>query len=100
MTDTSSRPRSSTPPAADAAARRAAYTTGLLWHVGAFAIINLSFWLMDLALGQDGLQWAPWITVFWAFALAFHVLAWLIDGRQVESRLADTYRDQHHRPAH
>lgn len=59
---------------------RSKYLAGLQWHFGAFVIINAFFWLMDLALGQSGLQWAYWITVPWAFALAFHVLAWWVDG--------------------
>jgi hypothetical protein len=37
------------------------------------------------------LQWAYWITAFWGLALAFHVLAYLIDGRQVERRWAERY---------
>ena len=73
------------------AQRRAKYTTGLLWHVGAFIIINGFFWLLDLFVGQDGVQWAPWITAFWGLALLFHILAWLIDGRQVERRLTQHY---------
>ncbi len=82
------------------AERRAKYQTGLMWHVGAFVIINGFFWLMDLALGQDGLQWAPWITAFWGLALLFHVLAWFIDGRQVERRLTDRYSESDQRAAH
>jgi hypothetical protein len=73
------------------ARRRAKYLTDLLWHVGAFLIINAAFWAMDLFLGQDGLQWAYWITIFWGIGLAFHVLAWLIDGRQLERRRTERY---------
>lgn len=78
------------------AERRAHYLTGLLWHVGAFLIINAGFWLLDLAIGQSGIQWAYWITAIWGFALLFHVLAWLIDGRDVERRRTDHYLDRHH----
>jgi hypothetical protein len=76
------------------AERRAKYLTGLIWHVGAFLIINAFLWLLDLALGQNGLQWAYWITAAWGFALLFHVLAWLIDGRDFEGRRAQHYLDQ------
>lgn len=88
-----------TPSEAELAQRRARYLTGLLWHLGAFVIINAFFWMLDLLLGEPGLQWAYWITIFWGLALAFHVLAWLIDGRQVERRRAERYldRDQHPR---
>ncbi len=73
------------------AERRATYLTGLLWHIGTFLIINGFFWAMDLALGADGAQWAMWITAAWGLALAFHVLAYLIDGRQVRERKTQQY---------
>jgi 2TM domain len=76
------------------AQQRARYLTGLLWHVGAFVIINAFFWLLDLLTGPEGIQWAYWITAVWGFALLFHVLAWFIDGRQLERRLTRSYLDQ------
>ncbi len=62
--------------------RRARHLTDLLWHAAAFVIINAGFLLMDLFLGQSGLQWSLWITAFWGFALAFHVATYLIAGRE------------------
>lgn len=82
------------------AQRRAKYLTGLLWHVGTFVIINAFFWLLDIVIGASGVQWAFWITLFWGLALLFHVLAWLIDGRQVERRRADRYLHEGHQGAH
>ena len=73
------------------AQRRAKYLTGLLWHVGVFVIINAFFWVLDLTVGQEGLNWAFWITLFWGLALAFHALAYYVDGRQVETRKAAEY---------
>ena len=66
--------------------RRAHFLVGLEWHIGAFVIINVFFWLMDVGLGQEGVQWAHWIAVPWALALAFHALAYSIDGRQTKAR--------------
>lgn len=74
-----------------AAQTRATYLTGLLWHLGAFAIINAFFWILDLMLGESGIQWAFWITLVWGMGLAFHVLAWAIAGRQVARRMAQKY---------
>jgi hypothetical protein len=65
-------------------ARRARYLTGVMWHAGAFLIINVFFWVLDLLVGQAGVQWAYWITLFWGFALAFHVLAYLVVGRRAD----------------
>lgn len=51
-----------------------------MWHAGTFAIINGFFRILDLKIGTPGIQWAFWITAFWSFAPAFHVLAHMVDG--------------------
>ena len=76
---------------------RAAYLTGLLWHVGAFVILNVFLWSIDLFLGPSGVQWAFWVAAGWGLALAFHTLAWMIDGRQVERRRAQRYVEHERR---
>ena len=83
--------KTDTPTAEEMARRRAKYLTGLLWHAGVFVIINAFFWILDLAAGAEGLNWAFWITLFWGFALAFHALAYFVDGRQIEARKAAEY---------
>ena len=80
--------------------QRAKYLTGLVWHIGAFVILNVFFWLLDLFMGQDGAQWAYWITGAWALALAFHALAWFVDGRQMQRRRAIRYREEERRSNH
>ena len=75
------------------AQKRAKYLSGLIWHTGVFVIINAFFWILDIATG-GGLGWALWITGFWGLALAFHVLAYLVDGRQLERRKAEQYLDE------
>ncbi|MCB0949489.1 MAG: 2TM domain-containing protein [Mycobacterium sp.] len=75
------------------ARKRAKYLTGLLWHTGAFVIVNGFFWVLD-AVTDGGITWAFWITLFWGFALAFHALAYLIDGRQLEARKTAEYLQQ------
>lgn len=82
--------------AQELAERRAHYLTGLLWHLGTFVIVNAFLWFLDAFTGQDGLQWAYWITLFWGLALLFHLLAWMIDGRQVERRSAQRYLEREH----
>ena len=72
------------------ARRRAKALTDLYWHIGAFVIMNAFFWLLDAVTG-GGITWAYWITIPWALALAFHVLAWFVDGRQVEDRATEKY---------
>ena len=75
------------------ARQRAKYLTGLLRHAGTFVIINAFFWLLD-GLGAGGINWSPWITLFWGLALAFHALAYWIDGRQIEDRKTREYTDE------
>jgi hypothetical protein len=76
------------------ARRRAKYLSDLMWHTGAFLIINALFWILDLVVGQQGIQWAFWITLFWGVALAFHTLAYLVAGRQLERRKAQQYLEK------
>ena len=80
------------------AQHRAQYLTGLLWHLGAFVIINGFFWILD-AGDIAGVTWAPFITIAWGLGLAFHVLAWYIDGRNLEARLAARYLEEEQRRA-
>ena len=75
------------------AQRRAAYLTGFLWHAGTFVIINAFFWILD-GLDAGGVNWSFWITLCWGFALAFHGLAYLIDGRQIEERKTQQYLEE------
>ena len=88
-------------PHEERARTRAHSYTGLMWHIGAFVILNALVWLPDLALEQSGAQWAGWITAAWGFALAFHALAYIIDGRGVEERKAKQFLsdEQRHHPA-
>lgn len=78
------------------AQRRAKYLSGLVWHAGTFLIINAFFWYLDLT-GQSGLQWSYWITVAWGLALAFHALAYYVDGRGLEERKARQYIEEEKR---
>jgi 2TM domain len=77
---------------AEARARRQArYLSGLLWHIGAFVILNAFFWALDLGLGRGGVHWAFWITGVWGVALAFHLLAYFVAGRGVEESSSQRY---------
>ncbi len=78
--------------------KRAHYLTGVIWHAGSFLVLSVFFVVLDLWVGRGGVQWASWIILFWALALAFHVLAYLIDGRRFEERVAERMlaREQRH----
>lgn len=78
------------------AQRRAGYLAGFVWHAGTFVIINAFFWILD-GLDAGGVNWSIWITVMWGFALAFHGLAYLVDGRQLEERKAQQYLEEERR---
>jgi hypothetical protein len=72
------------------AQRRARYLSGLIWHAGTFVIINGFFWILDI-VGGGGVNWSFWITIVWGLALAFHALAYYVDGRNLETRKAQEY---------
>lgn len=79
--------------AEERAQRRAGYLAGLIWHAGTFVIINVFFWMLDI-MGSGGVTWSFWITFAWGVALAFHALAYLVDGRQLEERKTQEYLDE------
>ena len=74
------------------ARERAKSLTDLMWHTGAFVIVNAFLWTMDI-VGGGGLEWAYWVTIPWGLGLAFHALAYWIDGRNVEERKYEEYLD-------
>lgn len=78
------------------AEERADYLIGLLWHAGVFVIINAFFWLLDI-WGPGGINWSFFITVAWGFALAFHALAYWIDGRDIRGTKIREYEEQERR---
>lgn len=78
------------------ARKRAKYLTDLLWHAGTFLIINAFLWILDTA-GGGGLTWAYWVTGAWGLALAFHALAYFVDGRQLEERKTQQYLEDERR---
>ena len=87
-----------------ARARAQAYTA-LMWHVGSFVILNSFFWILDAITGSEGLQWAYWITLFWGFALAFHIVAYAVgesglEDRKYEKALESERRRASGRPEH
>lgn len=81
----------SEPTTAEARAeQRAEYLSGLVWHAGAFVIINAFLWILDIVL-SGGVGWAFWVTLTWGFALAFHALAYAVDGSRLRERAAARY---------
>jgi len=45
----------------------------LVWHVGAFLVVNAFVWIQDVALG-GGVDYAYWLTIPWGIGLAIHAL--------------------------
>jgi len=78
----------------DLARRRARIRAGMMWHVGTFMIVNAFLWIVDLWMGQDGLQFAHWITGAWTIALLLHGFAWLIEGRDGRQQRAKVNLDR------
>lgn len=45
----------------------------LLVHATVFTLVNAFLWIQDIAAG-DGLNYAYWVTIPWAFGLAMHAV--------------------------
>ena len=71
--------------AEDRALKRAKDSTDMMWHIAAYAIINILLWFIDIAQG-GGLNWAFWPTIGWGFGVAFHVASYVIDDSGAEGR--------------
>jgi len=67
------------------ARRRARYLTGLAWNAGSFAIVGAFLAIVDL-IGDGRLTWSLWVIGAWGFAIAFHGLAYLVDGSGLQER--------------
>jgi hypothetical protein len=65
----------------------------LLLHLGIFTAVNAFVWAQDAALG-GGIDYAWWVTVPWALALAGHAYAYATSARSHEA--AETRELQHH----
>ena len=76
------------------ARQRAKNLTDLLWHVGTFVVIIVFLVLLDLLVGEPGLQWSYWIALFWGFALAMHAVAYWVGGRGLEERKTQQYLEE------
>lgn len=86
-----------TPTPEDRARARVNARSAVFWHIGAFVIINAFFWLLDWIVGSPRMEWAYWITIFWGFGLAFHVLAYLVSERGSEEKLYDRVLEEERR---
>jgi len=71
--------------AEDRARKRAKESIDVMWHVTAYAIVNILLWFIDIGQG-GGLNWAFWPTIGWGFAVAFHVASYVIDDSGTEGR--------------
>lgn len=68
--------------------RRTHHLPGLAWHGGAFVIMNAYLLLLDMTVGQAGVQWSFRITEAWGLALTLHALVCIGELRQLEGRKA------------
>ena len=78
------------------AKKRARYLTGLMWHAGTWVVV--CGFLAAIDWFTDGrLTWVGWVAGAWALGVAFHALAYWIDGRSVEERLTEEFLDEEER---
>jgi hypothetical protein len=74
------------PTSAEARARKRAQDyAALLVHVGAYVIVNVFMWALDLATG-GGVQWAYWVTIPWGLGLGLHFTSYYLEERGMSDR--------------
>ncbi|MGD2061785.1 MAG: 2TM domain-containing protein [Acidimicrobiia bacterium] len=68
----------------------------LALHAGIFTVVNAFVWIQDFALG-DGLDYALWVTIPWAVALAIHAGVYFFGPKPIEAPAPQKTRElQHH----
>ncbi len=67
------------------ARKRVEDLSSLLWHLGAYVVVNAFLWIQDIVAG-GGLEYAYWVTIPWGVGLAFHALAYFLGERGLEQR--------------
>ena len=72
------------------ARKRARALTDLMWHVGAFVLVNAFLWIQDIAAG-GGVDYAYWTTIPWGVGLLAHIIAFFYSQRGLEDRKYDQY---------
>lgn len=69
----------------------------LLWHIGAFVVVNLVLWIVDLVNG-GGIGTMLWISIPWSLALGAHLMAYTPDrGDTNDRRSQDVLADERRR---
>lgn len=52
----------------------------LIWHAGAFLVVNAFIWVQDIAIG-GGVDYAYWLTIPWGIGLTIHALMVYVNHR-------------------
>lgn len=89
-TDTSHEVKKTDTVREEQARARAKSLVDFLRHLGIFVIVNAFIWIQDYYIGGE-IGWAYWVTIPWGMGLAFHGLAYLIEGRRLEDRKTEEY---------
>jgi hypothetical protein len=65
--------------------RRAASRARVRWtlklHVAAFLMLNFAFWIIDVGLTSEGLDWALKVSLLWGLALVAHIVVYAAADR-------------------
>lgn len=71
------------PPAADH--ERSKVREGFVWHLGTY-LIMMGFFCAIALMADTGFRWVLWVAIPWGLGLAFHALAFVVEGTRLVRR--------------
>ena len=88
MTRTDPNPDRSTAVAPDRSAQaeeRSKVREGFVWHLGTY-LIMMGFFTAIALMAGTGFVWVLWVAIPWGLGVAFHALAFVVEGTRLVRR--------------
>lgn len=66
-------------------AERSKVREGFVWHLGTY-LIMMGFFAAIAVMADTGFRWVLWVAIPWGLGIAFHALAFVIEGTRLVRR--------------
>lgn len=61
---------------------RSTVREGFVWHLGTY-VIMMGFFAAIALMADTGFRWVLWVAIPWGLAVAFHALAFVVEGTRL-----------------